>query len=517
MSSEERRLTNGGVLEVPYSGLSDVDVSSRVSRDFGDEENPLLRSGSSSNPSSRTSSFRAAHTPKGARQLSMWGLVAMTFFCVSGGPYGIEDAVRAAYPFFFLVGMITIPWIWSLPCALMTAELSTAMPESGGFILWVKAAFGPFMAFQEAWWSFVNNMFDLAIYPVMFSSYVDQLLPAHAIPWWGKMLIRFGVLFFCTILNLFGVKAVSRSSGIFILLILLPFVIMVCWGAKDLKPIDWLAIPPQGLKGIQWGLFITTIAWSTGGFDNMSQVAGDLDNPTKSYPRAMIITLIAMILVVILPVMVGVCVVTDYAAWKEGYFAVVAHKIGGKWFQIWIVLGACLSSLGILNTYLCTCSEMLAAWGEKDLLGLSFLQHQSPWGTPWVALLINTIIIMAGTFLKFDFLVQIDQLMYALGLLLEYASLLWLRFSKPKMERPYKIPLNDYLLVAFCLIPMAFCVFTIVSPLMNDILIVYITVAAIVVGIIIYPICIYAPVLWRKYVSKKPENQENQSSATTIQ
>lgn len=480
-------------------GSGDVENGSDdVGSEFEGETDALVKK-----PSSKNSSFSAPHTPRGGRQLSMLGLVAMTFFCVSGGPYGLEDAVRAAYPFFFLLGMITIPWIWSLPCALMTAELSTAMPESGGFILWVKAAFGPFMAFQEAWWSFVNNMFDLAIYPVMFSSYIDQLLPHDAIPWWGKMLIRFGVLFFCAALNLFGVKAVSRSSGIFIILILLPFVILCCWGLKDLHPKDWLAIPPKGISGVQWGLFITTIAWSTGGFDNMSQVAGDLENPTKSYPRAMIITLIAMILVVIFPVMVSVCVATDYSAWKEGYFAVVAEKMAGKWLRIWIVLGACLSSLGILNTYLCTCSEMLAAWGEKDLLGLSFLQHLSPWGTPWVALLINTVLISFGTFLNFDFLVQVDQLMYALGLLLEYGSLLWLRFSKPDMPRPYKIPLNDWLLVVFCLIPMGFCVFTIISPLLTSHLIIYIFVASLALGVILYPIFTYTPTLWRKYILKR--------------
>lgn len=519
MSEETSRSTNGGDSYGSQGRLTGDKRASYHSNASGDEEKGLLtgETGRTSAPSSRTSSFKVGNTPRGNRQLSMWGLVAMTFFCVSGGPYGLEDAVRAAYPFFFLIGMITIPWIWSLPCALMTAELSTAMPESGGFILWVKEAFGPFMAFQEAWWSFVNNMFDLAIYPVMFANYITQLAPPNAIPWWGAMLIRFGMLFFCSALNLFGVKAVSRSSGIFILIILTPFVLMIGWGLKEIHPRDWLAIPPTGLSGIQWGLFITTIAWSTGGFDNMSQVAGDLENPTKSYPRAMIITLIAMIVVVIFPVMIGVCVETDYANWKEGYFTKVAEKLAGKWLGVWIVIGACLSTLGILNTYLCTCSEMLAAWGEKDLLGLSFLQHLSPWGTPWVALLINTVIIMGGTFLNFDFLVQVDQLMYALGLLLEYASLIWLRWSKPNMERPYKIPLNNVLLTIFCLIPMAFCVFTIVSPLMSSMLIVYIFIASLVLGVILYPICMYAPILWRRHVLKLPDEVAADLPNPTIQ
>lgn len=474
-----------------------------VAIDYTADTDPLLSGINGEDSRSTTVSLKGGSGAPKSRQLNMLGLVAMTFFCVSGGPYGIEDGVRAGYPFFFLVGMVVIPWLWSLPCALMTAELSTAMPESGGFILWVKAAFGPFFAFQEAWWSFVNNMFDLAIYPVMFNKYIMQLVPPDTVPWWGQMLIRFAVVIMCSALNLFGIKAVSRSSGIFIILILLPFVVLCGMGIPKLHPIDWLALPPTGVQGVQWGLLITTIAWSTGGFDNMSQVAGDLENPTKSYPRAMIITLVAMIVVVIFPVMVGVCVVTDYQNWTDGYFAKVAEAIGGNWLRIWLAIGACLSSLGILNTYLCTCSEMLAAWGEKDLLGLTFLQHQSPWGTPWVALGINTVLIMCGTFLNFDFLVQIDQLMYAMGLTLEYLSLLWLRFSKPDMPRPYKIPLNKWLLVAFCLLPIAFCIFTIVTPLMSSVTIVIITVVSIVLGFILYPVCLYSPALWQRYVVQR--------------
>lgn len=40
---------------------------------------------------------------------------SLTLFVVSGGPYGIEDAVRIGYPFYALLGMVIIPWIWSLP------------------------------------------------------------------------------------------------------------------------------------------------------------------------------------------------------------------------------------------------------------------------------------------------------------------------------------------------------------------------------------------------------------------
>lgn len=46
-----------------------------------------------------------------------------------------------------------LPLIWSIPEALVTAELATAFPEDSGYVAWVTAAFGPYWGFQEGFWS----------------------------------------------------------------------------------------------------------------------------------------------------------------------------------------------------------------------------------------------------------------------------------------------------------------------------------------------------------------------------
>ena len=56
-------------------------------------------------------------------KISMWPLVALIYFEVSGGPYGIEDAVGAAGPLYALLGCFVFPIIWSIPEALVTAEM----------------------------------------------------------------------------------------------------------------------------------------------------------------------------------------------------------------------------------------------------------------------------------------------------------------------------------------------------------------------------------------------------------
>ena len=77
------------------------------------------------------------------KQLTTWPLVAVIYFEVSGGPYGIEDAVGAAGPLYALVGILAYLVVCSIPEALVTAEMAGMFPENSGYYAWVAAAFGP--------------------------------------------------------------------------------------------------------------------------------------------------------------------------------------------------------------------------------------------------------------------------------------------------------------------------------------------------------------------------------------
>jgi hypothetical protein len=67
------------------------------------------------------------------RALNFCGLIAVTFFCVAGGAFGLEDAVAAGGPLIVLLTIPIVRWLWNFPTAVVTAELSTAMPEDSGY------------------------------------------------------------------------------------------------------------------------------------------------------------------------------------------------------------------------------------------------------------------------------------------------------------------------------------------------------------------------------------------------
>ena len=100
------------------------------------------------------------HTP---RKLGLVALVSVMYLVVSGGAYGLEDAVRMAGPRLTLLLCIVVPLTLSLPTALMAAELTALMPVEGGFYYWVKEALGPFAGFAEAYLTILYTAVDMAI------------------------------------------------------------------------------------------------------------------------------------------------------------------------------------------------------------------------------------------------------------------------------------------------------------------------------------------------------------------
>ena len=118
-----------------------------------------------------------ARTQPSPRKLGLIPLVCVMYLVVSGGAYGLEDAVRMAGPRLTLLLCLVVPLTLSLPTALMAAELTALMPVEGGFYFWVKEALGPFAGFAEAYLTILYTAFDMAIYPVLFASYLSFILP----------------------------------------------------------------------------------------------------------------------------------------------------------------------------------------------------------------------------------------------------------------------------------------------------------------------------------------------------
>ena len=99
------------------------------------------------------------------RTLGVPSLVALLYFTICGGPVGAEPIFSAYGPLVGLIGLVVWPIVYCTPIALATAEMSAALPRSGGFIHWVLAAFGPTAAFFGGFVSWGAGVATNALYP----------------------------------------------------------------------------------------------------------------------------------------------------------------------------------------------------------------------------------------------------------------------------------------------------------------------------------------------------------------
>jgi len=412
------------------------------------------------------------------RTLGFTQLVALAFFCVSGGAYGFEDAVGAAGPMIALLAIMIVPWLWSFPTALMTAELSTAMPEDGGYVIWVERAFGRFWGFQEGWWSWLCSFADNALYPVMFVDYLTYLrgdmTPSE------RWLIGVALITATTWLNIRGASLVGTSLVVFGALVLAPFAAMVILGAPQIEPASWIA---GGGKG-DWALLLSIVLWNTSGWDNAGTCAGEVENPSKTYPAAMAAAVVLVTIAYLLPVAVGVGVDQNWEQWEEGYFPKVAAAIGGDWLGAWLMVGGLISAAGLLSALLLTSSRVPYAMAERGMLPAPLKKLHRRHATPWVSILVNAAGVAALIPFSFQELVQVNMFLYAAALILEFAALVWLRIKAPGMARPYRIPFGIKGVIALSVPPVLLCALSIA---LADEATTWVSLAGMIIGLVLYP------------------------------
>src|SRR6266852_7868059 len=381
---------------------------------------------------------RAIPSTKRVAKLTLWPLVAATFFMVSGGTYGTEDIVHGAgYGKGILILLLT-PLLWSLPTAFMIGDLSSALPFEGGYYAWVRRAMGNFWGFQEAWLSLVASIFDMAIYPTLFVAYLTRMFP-----WFHEnhrgVAVALGVVIACAVLNIMGVKVVSTTSLWLFFALSAPFAaIFVLAPFKIHALANAVTKPTTSNVDILGGLLICM--WNYMGWDNASTIATEVERPQRTYPRAMLAAVAIVSMSYVLPVAAMWLTGLRASAWETGSWAEIASLAGGPLLRAALVLGGMMSGFGMFNALVMSYSRLPLAMAQDGMLPRAFGKLHPRTRAPWVAIVVCAIGWALCLGLGFERLVTIDILLYGASLSLEFAALIVLRVREPELARPFRVP-----------------------------------------------------------------------------
>jgi amino acid transporter len=373
-------------------------------------------------------------------------LVAATFFMVAGGPYGLEDIIGKAGYGWALVLILLVPLVWSLPTSLMVGELASAIPAEGGFYAWVLRALGGFWGFQEAWLSLAASVFDMAIYPVILVTYLSQLEPNWTDGYKG-MLWKLAVVAACTIWNLRGAKAVGEGSVGLGCVLMSPFVVMIGLGI-------WRGIVSHaglGALSLHAGVAerdmagaVSVCLWNYMGWDNASTVAQEVENPTRTYPRAMLMAAGLVALTYSLPLAAVALAGMPAELFSTGAWVAAARVLGGAgWLgaalALAVVAGGMINGGGMFNSLMMSYTRLPFALAEDGYLP-KLLTRRTSRGVPWVSVLFCAGGWALALGMTFERLISIDLVLYGASLVLEFVALVVLRVKEPNLARPFEVP-----------------------------------------------------------------------------
>jgi amino acid transporter len=380
-----------------------------------------------------------------SKKMRLLPLVGATYFMVAGGPYGLEDIIGKAGYGRALLLLLLIPIVWSLPTSLMVGELASAIPEEGGYYAWVRRALGGFWGFQEAWLSLTASVFDMALYPVTFVLYLGKIAPTWTEGHRGT-LWALAVVLGCALWNLRGAKAVGGGSLWLFTAMLAPFAALVAIGL-------WhgLGSPHAGLQHLTAGTATPDLAaaisvclWNYMGWDNASTIAQEVDDPQRTYPRAMLISAALVAATYILPLTAVALAGVPAEQFSTGAWADAARTLGGG--SLWgpalalaVVAGGTISGIGMFNALMMSYTRIPYALALEGLLPRAFARLTST-GVPWLSVGLCAVAWGLAVQMSFERLISIDLVLYGAALILEFIALVVLRLREPKLHRPFRVP-----------------------------------------------------------------------------
>ena len=284
-----------------------------------------------------------------------------------------------------------------LPAALSKSELATAMPSSGGTYLYIERAFGPIFGTIAGLGLWLSLLLKSAFALVGFGAYLSVLVNVP------KEFIPYVAIFFLVIilfLNIVGVKKVGKVQIVIVSISLLTLMFILIFG---LPQVDQQMLDPFYSHG-SMGLF-STVAFvyiSYAGVTKVAAIAGEIKNPSKNLPRAMILSLFIMTLIYVFIafILVGNLPMDELSTDLHPIYS-VANKLGGSVLGYMTAIVGVITLISMANSGVLAASRFPFAMAMDKLLPDFMGKIHSKYLTP-VSSIILTCITMALVILFLD-------------------------------------------------------------------------------------------------------------------
>jgi basic amino acid/polyamine antiporter, APA family len=433
-----------------------------------------------------------SHETQLVRRLGVWSSIGIVIGVTIGSgifrtPAGI--ATRVPDPTLMLAVWLLGGMI-SLCGALSVAELAAAMPQTGGWYVYLREGWGRLPGFLFGWAELVLiRASAVGAIATVFGEYLLRSIGIDpAVNERTADYLSAGAIVFAAIVNVRGVQYGAAIAGISTIakfgalafLVITSFLLGGGVGAST-------AYFTAGGAPVQAGLFglaLISVLWAYDGFADLSFAAGEVANPQRNLPRAIIFGTLA-ILAIYLSANIAYLYVSpiERIAQSRLIAADTMQAIFGQAGVAFISVVVMLSAFGALNASMLASPRVFFAMADDGLFFEAIAKVHPRYKTPYVAILLAAVLgvsfVLTRTFeqLSDTFVLSIWPF-YAFGI----GALYVLRRRRPDLPRPYKVP-------GYPVIPAVFIagvMYLVVNALITDPVWTTVTFAIVLLGVPVY-------------------------------
>jgi amino acid transporter len=214
-------------------------------------------------------------------------------------------------------------------------------------------------------------------------------------------------------------------------------------------------VPPNQPFSKVFGVGLALAIWLYSGYEQVSSVAEDVENPRRTYPRALALVIPLSIATYFLPPFAALAALGNWQQWTDGYFSTAALLVGGRWLGSLMTIAAMVGNVALLNSTMLTATPMPFTMAEDGYLPPFLTRRHSRFGTPWIAILISAAIYASLALHSLGELISLYAFLRGATTVLTVLSAWGLRRKSPDMPRPFRIPGGNLGLIYVIAMPFA--------------------------------------------------------------
>jgi len=332
------------------------------------------------------------------RQIGLWSAIAIVIGTTIGSgifrsPAAIADRLPGPLP---LAAIWVAGGLFALCGALSLAELASAFPRTGGIFAYIKEGFGRLPAFLFGWAEIsVIRAAAVGAIAITFAEYFLRVIGVNPAEY-ARYVAAAAIITMGTV-NILGVKWGTLAINITTLAkyggLLFIIIVALAIGLPRTGGYYTPALPEGSFTMSAFGLALVSVLWAYDGWADLSYTGGEVKDPERNLPRALIGGTLAVIVIYLLANIAYLAVIPVEEMRRSPLVAAdVAQKVIGPAGVVFVGVTVMLSTFGTLTGSLFTSPRIFFAMAEDGLFFRSVAKVHPKFHTPHIAIGINILL-----------------------------------------------------------------------------------------------------------------------------